>query len=227
MQRAVGTDLAAEALRAASAGEGWGFEEVFHALAPEVNGYLRAQRARDPEDLTNEVFVRVHERLPRDETADDEVDLTAFRTEVFSGAHALLRDDRGEREPDGADPAISLDAAAYDADVEMLTALEALTLDQRDVLLLRYVAELSLEQVAEVTGRTVTSVKALQRRALDGVVVDDREARTERHEPAPSLLRLRVGRAEVTLCPAGPADHGSDEPKLDRAEGLLPAGRTT
>ena len=38
--------------------------------------------------------------------------------------------------------------------------------DQRDVLLLRILADLTLEQVASVLGKTVPAVKALQRRAL-------------------------------------------------------------
>ena len=38
--------------------------------------------------------------------------------------------------------------------------------DQRSVLLLRILADLTVEQVAEVMGRSVASVKALQRRGL-------------------------------------------------------------
>jgi RNA polymerase sigma-70 factor (ECF subfamily) len=38
--------------------------------------------------------------------------------------------------------------------------------DQRSVLLLRILADLTVEQVAQVMGRTVPSVKALQRRGL-------------------------------------------------------------
>ncbi len=38
--------------------------------------------------------------------------------------------------------------------------------DQRSVLLLRVLADLTVEQVAEVMGRSVGSVKALQRRGL-------------------------------------------------------------
>ena len=38
--------------------------------------------------------------------------------------------------------------------------------DQRAVLLLRVLADLTVEQVAEVLGRSVGSVKALQRRGL-------------------------------------------------------------
>jgi RNA polymerase sigma-70 factor (ECF subfamily) len=44
--------------------------------------------------------------------------------------------------------------------------LAELTPDQRDVLLLRVVADLTVEQVAEVVGKPAGAVKALQRRGL-------------------------------------------------------------
>lgn len=155
------TELAPEALRAARAGAGWGFERAFEALAPEVHGYLRAQRAADPEATTNDVFVEVHRRLP-DFTGDE----SSFRAWVFVVAHQVLVDERARRGgADDDDGPLDPDAS----DVEMLEALSELTPEQRDVLLLRYVADLSLDQVAEATGRRVGAVKALQRRALDGL----------------------------------------------------------
>lgn len=51
--------------------------------------------------------------------------------------------------------------------VHHLTALlDHLTPEQRDVLLLRFVAGLALEEVAETKGRSVGAVKAMQHRAL-------------------------------------------------------------
>jgi RNA polymerase sigma-70 factor (ECF subfamily) len=41
-----------------------------------------------------------------------------------------------------------------------------LSSDQRTVLLLRVIADLSTEDVAQVTGKSVGAVKSLQRRAL-------------------------------------------------------------
>ena len=48
--------------------------------------------------------------------------------------------------------------------VEALLAV--LTVEQREVLVLRIVADLTVEQVAEVVGRRPGAVKALQRRGL-------------------------------------------------------------
>jgi RNA polymerase sigma-70 factor (ECF subfamily) len=47
--------------------------------------------------------------------------------------------------------------------------VEGLTLDQRDVLVLRIFGELPLEQVAEILGKRPGAVKALQRRGLDAL----------------------------------------------------------
>ena len=48
----------------------------------------------------------------------------------------------------------------------MAEVLDTLTPDQRQVLALRVVADLSLEQVAELVGKPVGAVKSLQHRAL-------------------------------------------------------------
>jgi RNA polymerase sigma-70 factor (ECF subfamily) len=47
--------------------------------------------------------------------------------------------------------------------------LSLLTVEQRDVLLLRFVCDLSLEEIAAAQGRSVGSVKALQHRAIETV----------------------------------------------------------
>lgn len=172
----MGAALHPDVLRAAQAGAGWGFERVFEALAPAVHGYLRAQGARDPESAVSEVFLRVHRRLP-----SFEGDVARFRSWVFVIAHNVVLDERRwhrrrpaeeavAEAPEQAAPASTEDAALQRlADRRLRALLDTLSPDQRDVLLLRYVADLSLEQVAEATGRSVTAVKALQRRALDGL----------------------------------------------------------
>ena len=45
-------------------------------------------------------------------------------------------------------------------------ALMLLTPDQREVVTLRFVADLAIEEVARITGRPIGAVKALQHRAL-------------------------------------------------------------
>jgi RNA polymerase sigma-70 factor (ECF subfamily) len=49
---------------------------------------------------------------------------------------------------------------------DLRLAQEVLTEDQRDVLSLRVIGNLSLEETAQVVGKRVGAVKALQRRGL-------------------------------------------------------------
>ena len=57
------------------------------------------------------------------------------------------------------------EVADMPTDPDLIAALDQLSPDQREVIVLRFVADLSLEQVAEVTKRRVGAVKALQHRA--------------------------------------------------------------
>jgi RNA polymerase sigma-70 factor (ECF subfamily) len=50
---------------------------------------------------------------------------------------------------------------------EVLALLEVLGEDQKEVLTLRIIADLTVEQVAEIMGKSAGAVKQLQRRALD------------------------------------------------------------
>lgn len=72
---------------------------------------------------------------------------------------------------DDGDPALvaAIEDAALQAvdDRELFGVLELLTSDQRDVIVLRFVIDLSLEQTAVALDKPVGAVKALQHRALD------------------------------------------------------------
>ncbi|HEY3019439.1 MAG TPA: sigma factor, partial [Solirubrobacteraceae bacterium] len=79
-------------LQAARAGAEWAWERLYGALAPKVAGYLRANGAADPEDLTGEVFLQVVRGLER--FSGDE---HAFGAWVFTIAHRRLVDDLRRR----------------------------------------------------------------------------------------------------------------------------------
>ncbi|HET7654689.1 MAG TPA: sigma-70 family RNA polymerase sigma factor [Acidimicrobiales bacterium] len=141
--------------------------EVYRQLAPAVLGYLRAQRAIEPEDLLGEVFLQVARDLPRFSGDDD-----ALRRWVFTIAHHRLIDDRRRRArrpqlADGEVPEAAAPELADAVDPALIAALDRLTADQREVVLLRFVADLPLEAVAKLTKRNVGAVKALQHRALE------------------------------------------------------------
>lgn len=148
--------------------------EVYLRLAPAVLGYLRAERAQEPEDLLGEVFLQVARDLGRFVGDED-----ACRRWVFTIAHHRLVDDGRRRRvrpvtvdaevPDVADPGSLPDPQAAGLDPVLEGALSRLTPDQREVVALRFVADLSLDGVATVTGRSVGAVKSLQLRALENL----------------------------------------------------------
>ncbi len=148
-------------------------EAVYDALAPAVLGYFRASRMADPEGLTGDVFVSVARRL-RDFDGDD----AALRRWVFTIAHNRRVDDirRRSREPE----LVPLDGTVGVADAvdrhvlvddELVDALAALTEEQRQVVLLRHLSDLSVADVATITGRSPGAVKMLTARALDALAL--------------------------------------------------------
>ena len=165
-----------QTLQAARTGSEWAWAAIYRDLAPVVLGYLRAQRASEPDDLTGEVFLQVVRGIGRFEGTERD-----FRAWVFTIARHRLVDEgrRRSRRPVelGGEVPVSADESA-DVETQVLRAdasdrvrriIGQLAPDQRDVLLLRIVADLTVEEVAHVVGRSAGAVKALQRRGLAAV----------------------------------------------------------
>ena len=162
-------------LRAARAGADWAWDRIYRDLAPAVRGYLRGHGATEPDDLVGEVFLGLVRELPR--FSGDERD---FRALVFTIAHRRVVDDlrrRSRRPVVAVEPAIVAETAGAGGDVAeeamasldeagVREAIDALPPDQRSVLLLRILGDLTIEQIAAATGKRPGAVKALQRRAL-------------------------------------------------------------
>jgi RNA polymerase sigma-70 factor (ECF subfamily) len=169
-------------LDAARAGGEWAWTEIYRDLAPVLLGYLRSQGAREPEDLLGDVFVQVVRGI--DSFTGDEA---SFRSWVFVIAHYRVVDERRRlrRRPTPV-PAESLDRPSGDdvatdaldrlATERVRRIVDGLVPDQRDVLLLRLVGGLTIEEIARVVGKRIGAVKALQRRGLARIRRDlDRE----------------------------------------------------
>jgi RNA polymerase sigma factor (sigma-70 family) len=146
-------------------------DEIHRVLAARVVGYLRARGVEDPEDVAGEVFLQVARDLSRFRGRDDP---DAVRRWVFTIARHRMADAsrRARRRPRSSGTEVP-DRAAPDRaepiDPELLAALAHLTPEQREVLALRFVADLPLEDVARLTKRSVGATKALQHRALENL----------------------------------------------------------
>jgi RNA polymerase sigma factor (sigma-70 family) len=173
-------DAAFEAvLTRARAGAPSAWDQLFRQFAPAVAGYLRLRGAAEPDDLTSEVFIAVFRNLETFSGTE-----ANFRSWIFVIAHRRLQDERRRRTrrpavtddgfDGGRDDTISGGDVEDDALRSMATErVEAicarLVPDQRDVLLLRIVADLTIDQVAEVLDKSPGAIKQLQRRAFEAV----------------------------------------------------------
>lgn len=163
----------ASILDAARAGAEWAWSRLYDDLAGPVRGYVRARGSAEPDDLVGEVFLQLARNL-----AGFEGDYPSFRSWVFVIAHHRVVDERRRRARHPEDPVASPPPERASGGTEdqalgalgtevVLAMLDGLTDDQRAVVALRIVADLSLEQTAEVLGKRVGAVKALQKRAFD------------------------------------------------------------
>ena len=169
-------------LTAAQDGGEWAVAVLYRWLHPALIGYLRGRVGADAEDLASETWLAVARRLTS--FSGDE---TAFRSWVFTIAHRRVVDHhratarrprlRSLARAEGHDHDGPVEVAASDDPAgEVLAALAGedavrrivalLPKDQADIVLLRVVAGLPVEDVAAITGRRPGTVRVLQHRAL-------------------------------------------------------------
>jgi RNA polymerase sigma-70 factor (ECF subfamily) len=163
-----------EVLRAAQAGAPWAVEALYVDLHPSVLGFLRHRAPGDAEDLASDVFVAVAEGLTRFAGSEER-----FRSWVFTIAYRRLADLNRRAARRRTEPCApgSIDERAVIGDAEgdamravatrsALAHIAALPEAQAEVVLLRVVADLSVDDVATIVGRRPGAVRALQHRAL-------------------------------------------------------------
>jgi RNA polymerase sigma-70 factor (ECF subfamily) len=162
-------------LKIAQEGNTEAFGAIYERYAEKVFRYLNAHlgNALDAEDLTEEVFIRVWRSLP-----DYRERGTPFLSFVFRVArNALIDHYRRERRVVGqlsADEVMVADHKPGPVEIvgqqmeqqELREALEGLREDYRNVLILRFLSDLSPEDTAHAMGRPAGAVRVLQHRAL-------------------------------------------------------------
>lgn len=135
--------------------------------------YHHIHHVETAEDLTGQVFHRLLAVL-QSQTAPDR----HLKAWLFRVAHNLITDEsRRQRyrdhEPLDVEIATIESASDVEADVtrrllvdQTRAALDALTSMQREVIILRFLSELSLEETARILNMQIGAVKAMQHRAL-------------------------------------------------------------
>lgn len=164
----------ASVLTAARANAPWAFERLFTTYAPRVKAYVQTNGAAEPDEITNDVFLAAFQALARFEG-----DEPGFRSWLFTIARRRVIDEHRKRSRRvvtvATEHTTEMDDAGGDVETEALEnitsrwvvdVLNQLSADQRDVLLLRTVADCTIDQIAEILGKRPGAVKALQRRGL-------------------------------------------------------------
>ena len=171
-------------LEAARVGAGWAWTRLYEDLAGPVLGYAVVRGAPEPEDIVGDTFLQVARHLSTFEGGYD-----GFRSWVFMVAHHRIVDDRRKRgrrreqavadPPDRGTGDVEEEALASISTERLIEALEVLSPDQRSVVALRIIGDLSLRDTAEVLGKRVGAVKSLQKRAFDRLATTLPEAYPE------------------------------------------------
>jgi RNA polymerase sigma-70 factor (ECF subfamily) len=171
----LGDDFA-RVLAAAQAGEEWAVARLYRSLQPSVLRFLSVRDSGEAEDIAAQVWLEVARALPQFTGAEDD-----FRALVFTIARRrLLNMRRGRarrrtdvvaieslagsvRAPD--DPAEEV-ATHLDGNAAAQRVAALLSPEQAEVVLLRVVGGLSVDEVAVIVGKRPATVRVIQHRAL-------------------------------------------------------------
>ena len=165
---------------------------VYVALADRLLGYLvaRVHDRATAEDLLEATFIELLQHGTTIKGGPAAIKVWLFRSAYFNAMDHLRRVKRRAEElyeyptdleiyDDGRGP--EEQALAAETGRQMHSAMEVLSDDQRQVLLLRYVGGLSAPEVATVLGKTDGAIRSLQHRGEKSL------ARSLEHlRPAPS-----------------------------------------
>jgi RNA polymerase sigma-70 factor (ECF subfamily) len=161
-------------IRRAQAGSQDAFAHLYRAHVQAIYRYI-AVRVSDPllaEDLTGDVFIRALKSMAHYQDAGH-----PFLAWLYRIAHARVVDHyrRQGRRPVESDVEDQPIAVEHDMDSPMLRqqvgdvlreAMQSLTEEQQQVLTLRFIEGLKLEDAALVMGKNSNAIKQLQHRAL-------------------------------------------------------------
>lgn len=168
-------DTFEERLLAAQGGDEDAVGTLYRELHPRLLRYVRAREHTAADDIVAEVWLAFAQGLHRFEGNEQQ-----FRAWLFSIARRRMADYRRTRVRRQTDPATDkeldrgdtagvtedLALARLNTDAAIRFVEASLPPDQADVILLRVLADLDVEHVAELLGKRPGTIRVLQHRAL-------------------------------------------------------------
>lgn len=159
-------------LGAARANAEWAWVALYDEHAPMALQFLRSRHLEDPEAALGEAFVRVVRGIHGFEGDEDDfrgwlfriVQRCAIDAARTRSTHAT---DRGAPERTSPDTADVAHRALEEA--RIYEVLDVLSPDQRAVVFLRVIADLSIAEVATILQRRPAAIKMLQQRGLQAL----------------------------------------------------------
>ena len=155
----------------ASAGDAEAFGALYDRYQPEIVRYLtnRLRNMDVAEDLAQQVFLKAWQAIPRYQQRG-----TPFKAWLYRMAHNQMvdhfRTSRPTTDLDGIEvpeePVAEALVLKQELHGRLREALERLSEDHRDVLVLRFLMEKSAREIGEIMGRKEVTVRGLQMRAL-------------------------------------------------------------
>lgn len=212
-------------VEAATAGEGWAVDALAAQCLPRLTSFAEARGAIDPGGIADLVLIELLNRLGT-LRFDTPAQLWSY---IYRIARSRIADERRSVKPVELVEHVTIErlaapAPGFDQQVAdrqwVHGLLSELTSEQREVLEMRFLDDLSIEETASRTGRTLTAVKGLQRRAIRAL------------SAAALLLVVALagwlfwwllhGSASSTIVPT-PADQPTTTPSTE-ADAGLPSG---
>jgi RNA polymerase sigma-70 factor (ECF subfamily) len=157
-------------IRLAQRGDTQAFAQLYRAYVDNIYRYIyfRVNAIPVAEDLTADVFMKALEGLPRYQDR-----AVPFLGWLYRIAHARLVDyyrrSRQHEDIDALELGIVQDLDAPLMAEHVRTALHTLTDEQQQVVILRFVEGRSLQETAELLGKTEGAIKTMQHRALQSL----------------------------------------------------------
>lgn len=164
-----------ELVMRAKSGDHGAVTQIYERYAPAIYRYIyfRVGEAELAEDLQAEVFLRMLEGIQRYEDRGWPISAWLYRIAHDRTVDTIRRRRKRHHIPfeswEGSCEGPEQVTIVQLEHEELRRTLEHLTAEQRKVIMLRFMADMSVQEVAQTLGRTEGSVKALQHRGLQSL----------------------------------------------------------